>query len=85
MSVITEELIGQKRAGVPEPGLRGGVQVPMAQAFVGSNPTPRTTYGKTLRGFSRVMWHLLSVTLGFSEDFSAVEVFACHVLETSIY
>ena len=29
-------------AGVPEPGLRGGVQVPMAKAFVGSNPTPRT-------------------------------------------
>ncbi len=56
----------------------------MAQAFVGSNPTPRTTYGKTLRGFSRVMVNPLGVALWCSEDFAAVCVFPCDVLETCI-
>jgi len=35
-------------------------------------------------GFVMVMLNLLSVTFRLSEDFSAVVVFTCHILETSI-
>jgi hypothetical protein len=31
-----------KKAGVAKPGSRRGAQNPVAKAFVGSNPTPRT-------------------------------------------